>query len=113
MAGFCEQCVTGSTEKSPGNISTVNGIGRKFYGHAEKCATCGSVVRVLWFTLVMVPLIPLGSYRWQQAEGSRFFARRTHIRWPQVFVHWAVGLVLGVVAFSLIAAYESSKHGRH
>src|SRR5207342_288239 len=89
--GFCESCQAGSTSASPGGVSTVNGVGRKFYGGAEKCATCGSVVRVLWLVFVDIPLIPLGSYRYQQIEGGglslrgRFLARRTHTRWGQVF----------------------------
>jgi hypothetical protein len=113
QSGFCKECLAGSTSDSPGGISSINGIGRKFYGDAEKCPTCGSAVRVLWFVFCMIPIIPLGSYRFQETESgvvrSRFLARKTHTRWPQVFTHWAVGLVLGVVAFALIAAYADSK----
>jgi len=116
--GFCKACLADSTDESPGGISRVNGIGRKFYGSAEKCPACGSVVRVLWFVFVEIPIVPLGAYRYQLAEGgglslrSRFVARRTHLRWQQVFAHWAVGLVLGAVAFALIAAYTGSKGKR-
>jgi hypothetical protein len=114
--GFCTSCLSGSTDKSPGNISTINGIGRKFYGGADKCTACGSTVRVLWIVLFYVPLIPLGTYRYQRARGgglsSRFLARNTAMRWPQVFVHWTVGLALGAVGFALIMAFAASKGKR-
>lgn len=116
--GFCQACADDSTAQSPGNISTINGIGRKFYGQAEKCAACGSVVRVLWLVFAYVPILPLGSYRFQMTGGggwssrSRFLARKTRLRWPQVFAHWGVGLALGAVGAALLAAYVASKQKR-
>src|ERR1700730_15389242 len=35
---FCATCVAESTAETSGNVSTVNGIGRTFYGKAEPCA---------------------------------------------------------------------------
>lgn len=116
QTGFCTKCTADSTSETPGSISTMNGIGRKFYGGAEKCPTCGSVVRVLWFVFVEVPLIPLGTYRYQESEKgvmrSRFLGRKTHTRWPQVFLHWSVGLMLGFIAVMAIMAWSESKRHR-
>ena len=95
---FCEPCLASSTSQSPGNMMSINGIGRSFYGNAEKCPRCGATVRVLWFILGMFPVLPLGSYRCRQASQElfreRFIARLTHTRWPQVFTHWAVALTI-------------------
>lgn len=103
---FCERCTAQSTERQPGNISTVNGIGRKFYGGANACEGCGSVVRTLWWTLVDIPIVPLGSYRYKRAgdlgQGSEFWARRTAWYWPQILTTWVVGLALGTVAIAAI-----------
>ena len=112
--GFCSQCLSESTDYTPGNISTTNGVGRKFYGGAQPCPNCGSVVKVLWWVLVDVPLIPRGCYRFKETKSDnvsryQFLARRTHWRWPQVFTQWAVGLVVGAIAFTLIIAWSNRK----
>ena len=60
--GFCAECTAQSTDRTPKKISTTNGIGRKFYGSADRCSQCGSVVRTLWFTIAYVPLIPLAHF---------------------------------------------------
>ena len=77
---FCEDCLARSLPDAPGNIRTINGIGRTFYGEAERCRECGSVVRDLWFVIFFIPIVPLGRYRYQRLESafgrSRFVARR-------------------------------------
>ncbi|MBI2677870.1 MAG: hypothetical protein HYX28_03720 [Candidatus Koribacter versatilis] len=106
---FCAECTAASSDHSPGNISTVNGVGRQFYGAAEECPQCGSVVRTLWFTLIDVPIYPMGSYRYKSAEGKmkkgfdawlspkpRFWARKTALHGKQVLTTFAIGL--GMVA---------------
>jgi hypothetical protein len=112
---FCATCVAESTEETPGNVSTVNGIGRTFYGKAEPCATCGSVVRTLWWTLISVPVIPRGSYRYlahPKLGSARFWARRTHIHWGQIWKTWLVGIVLGALASYLIINYGHRLFGK-
>lgn len=32
VIGFCSSCEEESQDKSPGDIKTMNGVGRKFYG---------------------------------------------------------------------------------
>jgi hypothetical protein len=113
-SGFCKQCVEGSSARSPGNISILYGFGRTFYGNADGCETCGSGVRVLWFAMSGLPLVPLGTYRvralgeasWQDTwhgtrRTERFIARATRTRLPQVLLHFAAGLFAAAVVFSM------------
>lgn len=115
-ATFCAECVAGSQEESPRDVSTNNGIGRKFYGGADRCGRCGSVVRTLWFVVADVPLVPRGSYRYLpvgaerldgyfvQTASQSFLARRTGWQWSQIGITWLLG-ILGVAAFLLITAW--------
>ena len=112
---FCPDCVGRSTNDSPHDVSTNNGIGRKFYGAADTCGRCGSVVRTLWFVIADVPLIPRGSYRYLPVGGEKldgffvqttsqsFLARRTNTNWNQIGFTWFLGL-LGIAAFALVTA---------
>ena len=34
---FCEHCIAETTDETPGDVSTLNGIGRQFYGSAAPC----------------------------------------------------------------------------
>ena len=115
-ATFCPACIAGSSDDSPRDVSTNNGIGRKFYGGADRCGRCGSVVRTLWFVIADVPLVPRGSYRYLpvgaerhdgffvQTASQAFVARRTGWQWSQIGTTWFVG-ALGVAAFLLITAW--------
>ncbi|MCW8129491.1 MAG: serine/threonine protein kinase [Planctomycetota bacterium] len=112
QTGFCDRCRTQSSERTPGSISTVNGVGRKFYGSAEPCPDCASVIRTLWFTFIDFPLIPLGSYRYKPLgeEGmrsSQFLARRTPLRWEQVFATWFVGVLVGGAILAAVFIYNT------
>lgn len=113
VTGFCPQCKVDSTDETPGDVSTMNGIGRKFYGGAEPCPRCGSVIRTLWWTVVEIPIVPRGSYRFKTISdgvgNARFWARRTRLHWPQVFVTWIVGLAIGAAAITAIVLYDQSK----
>ena len=110
--GFCDACVSSSSAESPGDVNTNNGIGRKFYGNAERCAACDSTVRTLWWVLADVPLVPRGSYRYKAIEAEQhsgffvqstsrgFVARRTRTHWNQVMATWVVGFAgAAVLAF--------------
>ena len=113
-SGFCSGCRSRSTEKTPGNISTTNGIGRKFYGNADRCSSCGSVVRTLWFTFIEMPVIPLGSYRYRAVRINgrkmpKFWARKTNTRWDQILMTWAVGIIVAAVVITVMYLYEQSK----
>lgn len=114
--GFCEDCLAESSDQTPGDVSTTNGFGRKFYGAATPCVTCGSVVRTLWWTAIDIPLVPRGSYRYKTVEDdeirmSRFWARRTRTRWGQVFKTWLLGLLIGAVVITAVVIYQARKSG--
>ena len=110
---FCDKCIAESSDQTPGDVNTYNGIGRKFYGSKSPCAQCGSVIRTLWWTLIDVPIIPLGSYRYKKGsetiQSSRFWARRTATQWDQVFKTWIVGIVLAAAAIGAVFWWESRK----
>jgi len=111
---FCEQCLAASTEKTPGDVSTMNGVGRKFYGAANPCVTCGSVIRTLWGTFIDIPLIPLGSYRYKTASEEsgmsvRFWCRKTKWHGPQIIKTWAIGWVIGAAIFTAIWYFSLRK----
>jgi hypothetical protein len=102
---FCSHCVAETTDETPGDVSTINGIGRQFYGAASPCPECGSVIRTLWWTLVEAPVVPLGSYRYKTSEEAvsraRFWCRKLPKRyWPQIWKTWAIGLI-AVIAVAI------------
>jgi hypothetical protein len=111
---FCPHCVAESTDETPGDVSTLNGIGRKFYGAAAPCPECASVIRTLWWTLVELPVVPLGSYRYKTAEQAgtraRFWCRKLPARhWPQIFKTWALGLAAAIVIGIGVYIYDNYK----
>lgn len=119
QAVFCPHCVGETTDRTPGNVSTTNGIGRKFYGNALPCPECGAVIRTLWWCFIEMPVIPLGSYRYKTLQGQthgflgprqQFYARRLPaLHWRQVWPTWGIGLTLGVVAVIAILAFNGHR----
>jgi endogenous inhibitor of DNA gyrase (YacG/DUF329 family) len=78
--GFCESCKNETTDKSPGNLYTWNGVGTSWGAFSKsKCPTCNSVILQKWFYFGL-PIIPLGKYRVLQRPhlGSKvkFLARK-------------------------------------
>lgn len=114
---FCAGCISASTDASPGDVHTNNGIGRKFYGAADRCPVCDSVVRTLWFVVADVPLLPRGTYRYRnvsdethegffvQSTSRGFIARRTAPNWNQVASTWAIGIVVAVVLVFVLTRF--------
>jgi hypothetical protein len=72
---FCKKCALESTSQSAGNLRTINGIGTAFVGSSDPCPNCKSVVRRVWFTFLLVPVVPLGRYRVMQISPQQFFSR--------------------------------------
>ncbi len=113
---FCAHCVAETNDKTPGNVSTLNGFGRKFYGGAQPCLECSSVIRTLWWCVVDLPIIPLGSYRYKTArEGvmrEQYWSRKLPRRhWPQVWKTWILGLASAVLIGFGVVVYEKFKGG--
>jgi hypothetical protein len=111
---FCAQCVAETTDETPGDVSTLNGIGRQFYGSAAPCPECASVIRTLWWTLVSLPFVPLGSYRYKTSEEhgtrARFWCRKLPARhWNQIFKTWALGIAAAIAVFIGIYVYHQYK----
>jgi hypothetical protein len=111
---FCAQCVAETTDETPGDVSTLNGIGRQFYGSAAPCPECASVIRTLWWTLVSLPVVPLGSYRYKTSEEhgtrARFWCRKLSARhWNQIFKTWALGIAAAIAVFIGIYVYHQYK----
>lgn len=66
--GFCEKCLSETTDEFPGTISSVNAIGTMLMGSRwnpkgiDPCPNCGSVIQKKWITFG-VGIIALGTYR--------------------------------------------------
>ena len=83
--GFCTQCLSETTDETPGNMTTFNGIGTALMGTRwrtrglQECPACGSEVQTKWFTFGF-GVKPLGTYRVIYTKRglttSRLFARR-------------------------------------
>lgn len=109
---FCEHCVSETTDETPGDVRSLNGVGRKFYGSAAPCPQCASVIRTLWWTFASIPLLPVASYRYKTASEhylganvrSRFWCRQLpSCDWGQVLKTWALGFAL--TAAFIVAIY--------
>jgi hypothetical protein len=75
--GFCQYCVSETTNDASGNLRTFNGIGLRLYGGKNECPICFSTVRKKWFCVVYIPLIPGASYRIKYNTRRVFFSRKT------------------------------------
>jgi hypothetical protein len=73
---FCKKCLFETTGQSSGNLNTINGIGTAFIGSSDPCPSCRSVIRRVWFTLFLLPLVPLRKYRVMQISPQQFLSRR-------------------------------------
>ena len=66
--GFCEKCISQTTDEHPGTVYSLNAIGTMLMGTRwnpkglDPCPDCGSVVQKKWYTFG-VGIKPLGTYR--------------------------------------------------
>jgi uncharacterized membrane protein len=91
---FCERCLALTTDQpAPDTMTHDLVLGTQFMGAADRCEQCHSVIRTLWFWVV-VPVLPFGSYRVIATETNRYIGRRTSLRWSHVAAVYAVTLVV-------------------
>jgi len=89
-------------------MSTINGIGSRFFGCAEPRKD-GSYIATKWLCLV-APLVPLGSYRlWPESHSSHalgmyssstFRSKSAGLYLPHVFKMY--GIYLGIYLFLVL-----------
>lgn len=104
---FCGGCRASSSAPGAPSLATNQGIGRMFHGRAKRCEACGSSVRTLWWVFLLLPVVPLGSFRVIEfeeeaedgASSTLFLSRRVPLRWTQVLLGWAA--TAAVLAFLL------------
>jgi hypothetical protein len=74
---FCRACTASSTAwRAPDAITRLSGIGSRFYGHRDVCPDCGSSVRMLYSTFLLVPVARRGRFRIIKTGGRSFVGRR-------------------------------------
>lgn len=106
---FCEKCMAYSTAETPGDISNMHAFGREFYGESDPCEACGAVTKTLWFTVINIPMIPLGSYRHKTSSDgmmkARFWARKTATHWPQMMRTGTFALIAWMTVITLLLVW--------
>jgi hypothetical protein len=65
-----------TTDESPGNTRTLNGVGTRLYGNKAKCPACYSVIKRKCFCIVFIPVIPLRQFRVKPVTATRYLGRR-------------------------------------
>jgi hypothetical protein len=74
---FCRACTASSTAwRAPDAINRLSGIGSRFYGHRDVCPDCGSSVRTLYSTFLLIPFARRGRFRIIRTGGRSFVGRR-------------------------------------
>lgn len=74
---FCDLCLSATSAKSPPSTRRVNGIGTAFWESRTRCPTCGSIDARVWFTILFLPVIPLGRYKIIYLQPRRSLLRAT------------------------------------
>jgi hypothetical protein len=99
--GLCPECMAGTLdEEAPPALAHDVFYGTRYMGASQSCDRCHSVIRTLWFWLLL-PLFPMGSYRLVFIDHQSFVGRRTRLSWRQVRnVYGVVAIV--VTAITLV-----------
>ncbi len=98
--------------KSAPKLATLNGVGARIYGASERNPQDGTYITTLYFTVLYIPIFPLGQYLVRKADRKRFafFGKvplSESLRWWRKL--WGVGLAVAAVAIA-IAVGSASKH---
>lgn len=73
---LCGLCVATTDDTPAPGTYRINGIGTAWLGSQTPCPLCGSRIRSLWFTVLWIPLIPLGKYRLLQRTALAYVGRK-------------------------------------
>jgi hypothetical protein len=74
---FCRACTASSTAwRAPDAATRLSGMGSRFYGHRDVCPDCGSSVRTLYSTFLLIPVAFRGRFRIIRTGGRSFVGRR-------------------------------------
>jgi tetratricopeptide (TPR) repeat protein len=100
VAAFCDKnrALDGLIPiKSAPPLWSINGIGIMLYGESERDESTKSIVKVLWFTILFVPVLPFARYRVIPAGDSnyRFLGRVRLSAW----LMWWRNLAIAAFAF--------------
>ena len=101
-------------------VRSGNGSGEGFYGKKD-VREDGSYVATKWFMILLIPIIPLGTYRiWKGKTSHGFFGgagigiqqsteiktERLKIDWQQIFLTYAITLIiLGTIIFLIYSLF--------
>jgi hypothetical protein len=102
---LCRRCLDQCLDADAPGAMSHNFMGTIFIGASERCSVCGSSVKTLWLSL-LVPLIPLGSYRILPLESASattasYVGKKVRLHLPHVLVVFGIELAL-VVAVTMM-----------
>ena len=93
--------------KSAPPLRLVNGIGITLYGESEPDQSTQSIVKVLWFTILFLPVLPITRYR-VIPDGDNAYRFLGRVRLSTWLVWWR-NLVLAALAIWVFREILSSK----
>lgn len=79
---FCGPCTDETIAYLAPDTGTFNGIGTTFYGAADPCPRCGSVVKREYFCVLWIPVWPMSRYRIITLSSSLTSSRYVGRRFP-------------------------------
>ena len=94
---------------------SLNGIGTTLYGKRD-IESNDSYVATKWFTIFLLPIVPLGSYRvWRGETKATFFLpgasteykmTKVELSWGQVFNTYFIIYGIFILAFGLLIYFS-------
>lgn len=73
---FCNNCISTTSDVTPGDSLTVNTIGVRLFGREDPCPACMSVVQRLSFCVLFLPLVRGPRFRVKYVAPNRFHTRQ-------------------------------------
>lgn len=73
---FCKRCVSETLDQHVDTHLNELGIGWSFGRPRQECGTCRSAIRTLWLRALLIPILPMGSFRTIKTSPYRFASRK-------------------------------------